>query len=71
VRTVIDVDIVLVNMEERTAFCSDGVTRDLLEMYDAEAQPTDDPQLAIAAVVQITDNQYILLKLTDDDVALH
>jgi hypothetical protein len=68
---VIDVDVVLVNMEERTAFCSDGITRDLLEMYDAEAQPTDDPQVAIAAVVKITSNQYILLKLIDDDVSVH
>ena len=34
----IDVDVVLVNMDEQTAFCSDGVTRAIFEMYDADAQ---------------------------------
>ena len=64
--TVIDVDVVLVNMEERTAFCSDGVTRDIFEMYDAQAQPTEDPDEAIAAVVKVGEDQYIVLNLTDD-----
>lgn len=63
----IDVDVVLVNMDERTAYCSDGVTRALFEMYDAEAQPTEDPDLAIAAVVKIAEDQFILLNLTGDD----
>jgi hypothetical protein len=64
---VIDVDVVLVNMDERTAYCSDGVTRAFFEMYDAEAQPTEDPDLAIAAVVKIAEDQFILLNLTGDD----
>ena len=68
-RVVIDVDVVLVNMDERTAFCSDGVTRTILEMYDAEAQPTEDPDLAIAAVVKVGDDQFILLNLTGDEPA--
>ena len=34
----IEVDVVLVNMDEQTAYCSDGVTRSFHEMYDAEAQ---------------------------------
>ena len=62
----IDVDVVLVNMDEQTAYCSDGVTRDFFEMYDAEAQPTEDPDLAIAAVVKVGDDQYILLNLTGE-----
>jgi hypothetical protein len=66
VRIVIDVDVVLVNMEERTAYCSDGVTRDIFEMYDAQAQPTEDPDEAIAAVVKVGEDQYIVLNLTDD-----
>ena len=65
----IDVDVVLVNMDERTAFCSDGVTRDFLEMYDAEARPTDDPDIAIAAVVKVGEDQFILLNLTEDQAA--
>jgi hypothetical protein len=69
VRAVIDVDVVLVNMDERTAFCSDGVTRSIFEMYDAEARPTEDPDLAIAAVVKIAEDQFILLNLTGDDPA--
>ena len=68
-RIVIDVDVVLVNMDEQTAFCSDGVTRDIFEMYDAEAQPTEDPDLAIAAVVKVGDDQFILLNLTGEDAA--
>jgi hypothetical protein len=66
VRIVIEVDVVLVNMEERTAYCSDGVTRDIFEMYDAQAQPTEDPDEAIAAVVKVGEDQYIVLNLTDD-----
>ncbi len=62
----IEVDVVLVNMDERTAYCSDGVTRSIFEMYDAQAQPTDDPDDAIAAVVKVGDDQYIVLNLTDD-----
>ena len=68
-RSVIDVDVVLVNMEEQTAYCSDGVTREIFEMYDAEAEPTQDPDLAIAAVVKVGDDQFILLNLTGDDQA--
>ena len=68
-RNVIDVDVVLVNMEEQTAYCSDGITRVIFEMYDAEAQPTEDPDLAIAAVVKVGDDQFILLNLTGDDQA--
>lgn len=62
----IDVDVVLVNMEELTAFCSDGITRAIYEMYDAEAQPTKDPDEAIAAVVKVGEDQYIVLNLADD-----
>ncbi len=62
----IEVDVVLVNMEERTAFCSDGITRDIFEMYDAEAQPTEDPDEAIAAVVKVGEDQYIVLNLTEE-----
>ena len=65
----IDVDVVLVNMDEQTAYCSDGVTRDFFEMYDAEAQVTKDPDQAIAAVVKVGEDQFILLNLTGDDAA--
>ena len=65
----IDVDVVLVNMDEQTAYCSDGITRDIFEMYDSDAQPTEDPELAIAAVVKVAEDQYILLNLTGDDQA--
>ena len=62
----IEVDVVLVNMDERTAYCSDGVTRSIFEMYDAQAQPTEDPDEAIAAVVKVGEDQFIVLNLTDD-----
>jgi hypothetical protein len=72
VRALIDVDVVLVNMEERTAYCSDGVTRSIFEMYDAQAQPTEDPDEAIAAVVKVGEDQFIVLNLTEDDpVKMH
>jgi hypothetical protein len=69
VRIVIDVDVLLVNMDEQTAYCSDGVTRSFFEMYDANAQPTEDPDLAIAAVVKVADDQFILLNLTGEEPA--
>ena len=65
-RVVIDIDVVFVDVDERTAFCSDGVTRAFFEMYDADAMPTDDPDEAIAAVVKVGDDQYIVLKLIDE-----
>jgi hypothetical protein len=72
VRVVIDIDVVLVNVDERTAYCSDGVTRNFYEMYDADARPTEDPDEAIAAVVKIGDDQFIVLNLMDDkSVELH
>lgn len=68
----IDIDVVLVNVDERTAYCSDGVTRTFFEMYDAEAQPTEDPDEAIAAVVKVGDDQFIVLNLMDDQsVEIH
>jgi hypothetical protein len=63
---VIDVDVVLVNLDELTAFCSDGVTRTFHEMYDSEAQPTEDPDEAIAAVVKVADDKFIVVKLTEE-----
>ena len=68
----IDIDVVLVNVDERTAFCSDGVTRTFFEMYDADAKPTEDPDEAIAAVVKVGDDQFIVLNLMDDQsVEIH
>ena len=66
-RAVIEVDVVLVNMEEQTAYCSDGVTRTFFEMYDAQARVTEDPDEAIAAVVKVGEDQFIVLNLTEDD----
>jgi len=69
---VIDIDVVLVNIEDRTAYCSDGVTRIFFEMYDADAQITEDPDEAIAAVVKVRDDQFIVLNLIDEKpVELH
>lgn len=68
----IDIDVVLVNIEDRTAYCSDGVTRSFFEMYDADAQLTEDPDEAIAAVVKVRDDQFIVLNLIDEKpVELH
>ena len=68
----IDIDVVFVDVDARTAFCSDGVTRSFFEMYDADALPTEDPDEAIAAVVKVGDDQFIVVKLIDDNgVALH
>ena len=68
----IDVDVVLVNVDEMTAYCSDGVTRSFFEMYDAEARPTEDPDEAIAAVVKVGEDQYIVLNLMEDQpVEIH
>jgi hypothetical protein len=69
---VIDIDVVLVNIDDRTAYCSDGVTRTFFEMYDADAQLTENPEEAIAAVVKVRDDQFIVLNLIDEKpVELH
>lgn len=68
----IDIDVVFVDVDERTAYCSDGVTRSFFQMYDANALPTDDPDEAIAAVVKVGHNQYIIVRLTgDESVVVH
>ncbi len=68
----IEVDVVLVNMDEQTAYCSDGVTRSIHEMYDAQAQLTEDPDEAIAAVVKVGHDQFILVNLTENQpVGVH
>ncbi len=68
----IEVDVVLVNMDEQTAYCSDGVTRSFHEMYDAQAQPTEDPDEAIAAVVKVGHDQFIVVNLTEEQpVGVH
>ena len=64
-RVLIDIDVVLVNVDERTAYCSDGVTRTFFEMYDADAMPTENPDEAIAAVVKVGEDQYIVLNLME------
>jgi hypothetical protein len=69
---VIDIDVVFVDVDERTAYCSDGVTRTFFEMYDADALPTEDPDEAVAAVVKVGDDQYIVVKLIGDQgVVVH
>ncbi len=68
----IDIDVVFVDVDERTAYCSDGVTRTFFQMYDADALPTEDPDEAIAAVVKVGDDQYIVVRLTgDQNILIH
>jgi hypothetical protein len=69
---VIDVDVVYVNLDECTAFCSDGVTRPFYEMYDAWAELTQDPDEAMVAVVKIADGKFIMLGLIEDaSISVH
>lgn len=65
------VDVVLVNLEKRTAFCSDGITRTIYQMYDSDARLTEDTDQAVAAVVRIEDGKFILLDLSGGAVTLH
>lgn len=67
----IAVDVVFVDLDEQTAFCSDGVTRSFKQMFDSEAQPTEDPEEAIAAVIEVEDGKFILLELTEDTASVH
>ena len=61
----IDVDVVLVDLDARTAFCSDGVTRAVLEWYGRDGKPTDDTYEAFVAVVQIEKGEYVVLNLDE------
>jgi len=69
---VINIDVVYVNMDECTAYCSDGVTRPFYEMYDAAAELTQDPDEAMVAIVKIAEDKFILLGLVGEEaVSLH
>ena len=69
---VIDVDVVYVNMDECTAYCSDGVTRPFHEMYDACAELTQDPDEAMVAIVKIAEDKFIMLGLVGEEaVSVH
>ena len=61
----IKIDVVLVDLDACTAFCSDGVTRPFHQMYDREAELTESIDDAIAASVKVSEGQYILLRLFD------
>ncbi len=69
---VIDIDVVYVNMDECTAYCSDGVTRPFYEMYDACAELTQDPDEAMVAIIKIAEDKFIMLGLVGEEpVSLH
>ena len=69
---VIDIDVVYVNMDECTAYCSDGVTRPFYEMYDACAELTQDPDEAMVAIIKIAEDKFIMLGLVgEESVSLH
>jgi hypothetical protein len=65
VRVVSSVDAVYVDMDERTAFCSGGVTRFIFEMYDCTACLTEDPDESIAGVMKVGEHQFVLLDFTE------
>jgi hypothetical protein len=67
---VIDIDVVYVNMDDCTAYCSDGVTRPFYEMYDACAELTQDPDEAMVAIIKIADDKFIMLGLVGEEPAL-
>ena len=68
----IDIDVVYVNMDECTAYCSDGVTRPFYEMYDACAELTQDPDEAMVAIIKIAEDKFIMLGLVgEESVSLH
>ena len=66
---VIDIDVVYVNMDECTAYCSDGVTRPFYEMYDACAELTQDPDEAMVAIIKIAEDKFIMLGLVGEESA--
>jgi hypothetical protein len=69
---VIDIDVVYVNLDECTAYCSDGVTRPFYEMYDASAEPTQDPDEATVAIIKVAEGKFIMLGLVGEEpVSLH
>ena len=68
----IDIDVVLVDMEEQTAYCSDGQARPFHEMYNASAELTEDPDEAVAAIVKIADDKFIIVGLAGSEtVSVH
>lgn len=69
---VIDIDVVYVDMDDCTAYCSDGVTRPFYEMYDSSAELTEDPDEAMVAIIKIADDKFIMLGLVGEEpVSIH
>ena len=70
---VTDIDVVYVNMDDCTAYCSDGITRPFYEMYDASAELTQDPDEAMVAIIKIAEDKFIMLGLVGEEetVPLH
>jgi hypothetical protein len=62
-----ELDVVLVNLDRQTVFFSDGVTRDICEMYDEDAQATNDSDLALFVTVKIKDDVYVLINLLEEN----
>jgi hypothetical protein len=59
------VDVLIVNLENQTAYCTDGITRPFHQMFDAEAQLTTNPEEAVVATVQISDGDYVIVNLVE------
>ena len=68
----VDVDVVYVDLDACTAYCSDGVTRPFYQMYDSCAELTEDPEEALVAVIKIADDEFIMLGLVgEESVSVH
>lgn len=66
-----DVDVVVLDMDTLTAHCSDGVTRAVHEMYDEMAEKTEDPDDAIAVIIKVDEDSYIVCSLADGITTAH
>ncbi len=67
----IDIDVLLVNLDTRTVYCSDDVMRPIYELYDSDAELTDDAYEAVVAVVKVDDHKYIILDLLAGETAVN
>jgi hypothetical protein len=59
------VDIAAINLSNKTAVLDDGVTVLIDQMFDQDGEETDDPDLAVSAVVPLPDGRWAVVLLDE------
>lgn len=58
-------DIAAINLSNKTAVLDDGVTVVIDQMFDQDGDETDDPDIAVSAVVPLPDGRWAVVLLDE------